>query len=111
MEFYIDTGAEVTVIPERIYRTLHNVSLSTLPHILRGPSQSKLRVCGCFTGRVVKGDLEKKQEIYVVKDLHKPILRRPAIEALGLVARMGEVQQEQNPEQLSPGLFTGLGKL
>ena len=111
VEFCIDTGAEVTVIPERIYRTLHNVSLSIPPRILCGPSQSKLGVCGCLTGRVVKGDLEKKQEIYVVKDLHKPLLGRPAIEALGLVARVGEVQQEQNPEQLFPGLFTGLGKL
>ena len=47
----------------------------------------------------------------MVKDLHKPLLGRPAIEALGLVARVGELQQEQNPEQLFPGLFTGLGKL
>ena len=101
----------MTVIPERIYHTLHNVSLSTPPRILRGPSQSKLGVCGCFTGRVVKGDLEKKQEIYVVKDLHKPLLGRPAIKALGLVAQVGEVQQEQNPKQLFPGLFTGLVKL
>ena len=111
VEFCIDTGAEVTVIPERIYCTLHNVSLSTPPRILRGPSQSKLGVCGCFTGRVVKGNLEKKQEIYVVKDLHKPLLGQPAIEALGLIARVGEIQREQNPEQLFPGLFTGLGKL
>ena len=46
----------------------------------------------------------------MVKDLHKPLLGRPAIEALELVARVGAIQ-EKHPQQLLPELFYGLGKL
>ena len=42
-----------------------------------------------------KGDLTIKEEIYVVKNLHKPLLGRPAIRGLNLLKRVGFVKQEQ----------------
>ena len=47
----------------------------------------------------------------MVKDLHKQLLGRPAIEALELVARVGAIQEKKRPEQLFPELFQGFGKL
>ena len=44
--------------------------------------------------------------------LHKSLLGRPAIEALGLVQRVRGVQAKQlNPIQQFPNPFTGLGQL
>ncbi len=111
MEFCIDTGAEVTVIPERTYRTLHNVSLLASRRTLRGPSQNELQVCGQFSGTIARVDQETEQEVYVVKDLHKPLLGRPSIEALGLIARVRGVQLNKSPDQAFPELFKGFGKL
>ena len=47
----------------------------------------------------------------MVKDLHKPLLGRPATEALQLVAWVGAIQENKRPERLFPELFEGLGKL
>ena len=45
--FYIDTDAEVTVIPEANYRELKSTpSLSSTSWVLRGPSQRVLSVRG-----------------------------------------------------------------
>ncbi len=52
------------------------------------------------------------QELFVVKGLHKPLLGRPAIEALGLVQWIRSVQGENgSPEEQFPSLFQGLGRL
>lgn len=43
-QFQIDTGAEVTVNPKSMYKTLHSVSLQPSQRTLRGPSQNVLPV-------------------------------------------------------------------
>ena len=60
-----------------------------------------MQVKGRFTTKIQATGKETEQEIYVVKDLHKPLLGRPAIEALELVARVNAIQ-EKRPEQLFP---------
>ena len=93
--FYIDTGAEVTVIPEANYRELKSTpSLSPTSRVLRGPSQRVLSVRGQFTGQIQLGEQDVGQEIYVVVDLHKPLLDRPAIEALSLLKRIRSIEQK-----------------
>ena len=47
----------------------------------------------------------------MVTGLHQPLLGRPAIEALKLVARVNAIEEEKKPQDLYPQLFTGLGKL
>ena len=108
--FHIDTGAEVTVIPQRILKQIGVVSLQPSNRTLRGPNQSILQVTGQFNAKMcVKSGRETSQEIYVV---------RPAIAALRLVARVGAVEKdgctdatEPDLENLFPQLFTGLGNL
>ena len=53
-----------------------------------------------------------KEEVYVVRGLHKPLLGRPSIESLGLVSRVLSIgKAEQTPMEMFPQLFRGLGKL
>ena len=52
------------------------------------------------------------QTVYVVPDLHMPLLVRPAIQALELVKRVGSVEDETfDTQKAFPALFRSLGKL
>ena len=42
VKFCIDTGAEVTVIPEQVYQQLRSPPLLSSQRTLRGPSHNKL---------------------------------------------------------------------
>ena len=112
VEFCIDTGAEVTVIPEHIYREISSPDLLPLDRDLKGPSDNRLQTIGRFIGTFQKGSIVVKQNVYVVRHLHKPLLSRPAIECLGLITWIGTVKKTgQNPVDQFSHLFSGLGKL
>ena len=110
IKFQIDTGAEVTVIPGGVFEKLSGANLHPSQRTLRGASQIALPVIGKFTGKLTLGDRTTLQEVYVVDKLHKPLLGRPAIEALGLLARVRSVNQEK-PIECFPQLFQGLGRM
>ena len=64
-----------------------------------------------FIGRFSYCDMYTDQHCYVVSDLSKPLLGRPAIERLKLLARVQAIQTSVSPIEQFPHLFTGLGKL
>ena len=70
--FCIDTGAEVMVIPERVYVRIGSPVLRCLDKTLKGPSTNRLASKGRFMGCLQKDKFTMKQGIYVVKSLHKP---------------------------------------
>lgn len=109
-EFCIDTGAEVTVIPECTYQSCGNPELMSARRVLRGPGQNELQVRGEFRGTMKVGDQSTEQQVYVVPGLQKPLLGQPAIEALQLLARVGVVEGNRSPVEQFPDLFKGLGK-
>ena len=112
VEFHIDTGAEVSVIPQQLYNRLGRPPLTRADKTLKGPSNNVLPVKGRFSAVLSRGQSESKQEIYVATRLNRPLLGRPAIEALQLVQRVHGVQSVPvNPIQQFPSLFRGLGKL
>ena len=112
VEFHIDTGAEVSVIPQQLYRKLGRPPLSCPDQTLKGPGNYVLPVIGRFSAVLSRGQSETEQEIYVAKTLNRPLLGRPAIKALHLVQRVQRVQGVPlNPFQQFPSLFQGLGKL
>lgn len=112
MELHIDTGAEVTVIPEEAWRKLGQPALSAPGRTLRGPDTHRLPTTGHFTAKLSKEGHTTEEDIYVVKKLHQPLLRRPAIDKLRLVSRILSVDQAgQTPAVQFPKLFEGLGKL
>jgi len=111
LEFKIDTGAEVTVIPESV-ATPYQSLLQTTSRRLQGPGKTQLEVCGQFTGTLKKDTQVVEEEIYVVKDLHMPLLGLPAITSLNLVTKICGIQLDKDTVVSKfPELFTGLGKL
>ena len=111
VHFQIDTRVDVTIIPERIYRELQPTpALSSSSKTLIGPAKTALPVRGCFRGKIQEADKSLEQEIFVVDGAHRPLLGRPAIEALKIVELVQEVETTDFKAKF-PNLFKGLGKL
>ena len=117
MKFKIDSGADVTVIPEADYLEARDGPLQSSTTILRGPNSIPLSVSGKFRGQLRKGDKVSYEDIFVVKDLQSSLLGRPAIESLNLVMRVEPINTTDHPMtkdvvmQQFPSLFGKLGKL
>ncbi|UYV62687.1 K02A2.6-like [Cordylochernes scorpioides] len=96
IKFKIDTGAEVSVMPEGIYLQ-HLGYLKTEKAFL----ESKRQKC--------------EEIIYIVKGVARPLLSCRASEILGLVRRINIVEDHAptklDPMLKFPKLFTGLGKI
>lgn len=117
IEFKIDTGADVSVMPAALFddapiRTI----LSPPDKTLKGPNQKPLDVAGSFTCHLQKGDRKIEDRVYVVKDVSHPLLGRPAIERLGLLSKIDWVttdsaSQEARIVSQYPDVFKGLGTL
>ena len=112
IEFRIDTGADVTIIPKEMYIGSAHKPLQKAQSQLSGPDLSTLQVKGLFTGKLKLGDKEIVEEMYVARKLRRPLLEAPAIEALDLVKRVCTVANEEGRyREEFPSLFSGLGKL
>ena len=112
VDLRIDTGAEVTVITEKMWQDIGQPTLSPSDRTLRGPDSRTLPVKGKFTGTLGIQTREAEEEIYVVTELAKPLLGQPAIEQLGLLRRVVAVDKQRlTPAQQFPSLFQGLRKL
>ena len=110
LEFKVDTGADVTVIPEREYHPKEDGKLETASIPLNRPTGETLETSGRFTARLNRKGVESQQEIYVVRNLRRALLGRPAIQALNIAVQIEPVQGDSVVEQF-PELFRGLGKL
>ena len=114
VEFNIDTGADMTVIPEHVYQqAADSISLQPTSCRLCGPSQYALSVLGKVVVKPKKGKCKTEEAVYVVRSLRRPLLGRPAIESLRLVKRVNTIMKmtSNNIRQRFPQLFSGLGKL
>ena len=101
MTFKIDTGAEVTVIPESAATPFKEL-LRSPEGMLHEPAKSSLSVCGQFTGTLRLNTKTAKEEIFVVKNLHKPLVGLPAIQALNLVTKISIIRY--NPFTISSAI-------
>ena len=111
VRFKIDTGADVTVIPESVYKKLKPTpTLIRSSKTLFGPAHTTLPVLGCFMGVIKRGEESSSQEIFVVNGARLALLGRPAIEMLKIVQTVNAVEAEEVKEKF-PNLFKGLGKL
>ena len=74
----------------------------------------QLPVKGKFSASLQHWGKTVTEEVYMGQMLSRPLLGTPAIEALGLVQRVNNVQESDSDidiTQLYPKLFQGLGKL
>ena len=63
----IDTGADVSAIPETVLKQLQQVSLIHSDRRLTSPSQHQLQVFGQFTANLKYGPNETQETIFVAK--------------------------------------------
>ena len=110
--FKIDSGADVTVIPESMFGNI-TTKLQPTGARLRGPGDNVLRVRGKFTARLQYRQRSSQQEVYVVRDVERALLGWPAIESLQLLKRIDSAarQPSRSVQEEFPQLFQGLGKL
>ena len=92
--FCIETGAEVTVIPENIYTKIGSPKLEPIVKALKAPSDHRLACKGNYKGYFQRGDITTEGKFYVIDNLHKPLLGRPAITAMKLLSRIGLIEEQ-----------------
>ena len=110
VEFKLDTGADVSVISEEIFKTLEISSLHTTDTNLTGAGSQPLQVCGKFEADLQYKARSSRQTVYVVSTLSKALLGKPAIESLNLITRIDSVDKDSCRAK-HPELFTSLGSL
>ena len=107
--FKIDTGADLTVIPERVYQNSPWPALTASPIRLSLADASSKTTLGKFSATMAYGGQESVQEIYVLRGLQRPLLGQPAIDALDVVRRIHEATTSFDARREFPKLFSGLG--
>ena len=109
IKFRLDTGVDAIVLPLDTFNQLLSASLSPSDKVLCGSNHAKLDVAGYFTAVLKWRGKQTTLAVYVLKDVHQPLLGRDAIEALGLIKRLCAVSDNNDPKQQYSDLFTGLG--
>ena len=112
LDFKIDTGIDVTVIPASVYRESKHGPLKSSSRLLKGADQQPLQVTGYFTGKLSYNKTDSHEEIFMIKELQTPLVDRPAISSLNLVARITLIQSDQETiTKQFPELFEDLGQM
>ena len=116
LNWKLDTGADVSVISDADFNGLTGIKLVKSDRKLSGPGNSDLHVIGKFQCMLETQDKFSVQDIYVVKGLSKPLLGRPAIQALGIIERVNVSSVNATAKTKNyyrakfPKIFSGLGR-
>ena len=93
MKFKIEIGADVTVIPEPVFMQTGITRIQSTNKELFGPNQAKLSVTGKIRATLKTATSKTtEQDIYIEKNLKEPLLGRPAINALNVIATVEAIQ-------------------
>ena len=76
VNFKIDSGADVSVLPVHTYEKLENTKLQPTNKVLLGPCNCKLNCMGKFKAKLTVNNLSVENDVYVIKDLERPLLSR-----------------------------------
>ena len=100
-QFKLDSGADVTVVPKSVYDKISEKQSLKLPptnKILLGPCKYRLDCMGKFNAKITSKNKSITEELYVIKDLSKPLLSKSACESLNLLSKINEVENIQATE-------------
>ncbi|UYV81734.1 hypothetical protein LAZ67_20002154 [Cordylochernes scorpioides] len=111
MPFKIDTGADVSVMPENCFKQNFSHQLGKTQKRLYAAGMV-MPVLGNFQATLEANGKVSHEEIYVVKNLHVSLLSAKASEELGFIQRLLHVNSNPLTDPLKdyPELFSGLGK-
>ena len=114
VDFVVDCGADISVLPQKLYSEQMGPMVKVDSQV-SGPNGSKLKVLGTVKTVFSCNDQSCLSTLYVIKNLHKPLLGRPVLETLKIVNRVFSVSNSKNSsavwKQRFPNLFQGLGKM
>ncbi|UYV63060.1 hypothetical protein LAZ67_2003021 [Cordylochernes scorpioides] len=112
MPFKIDTGADVSVMPENCCKQNFSHQLGKTQKRLYAAGMA-IPVLGNFQATLEANGKVSHDKIYVVKNLHVSLLSAKASEELGFIQRLLHVNSNPLMDSLKdyPELFSGLGKL
>ena len=104
INFKIDTGADVDIIPDKIY-TSHFSHKPLLPSTknLKGPDRKYMPILGYIKCSISKGDKSTQSDVYAMKG-GTHLLERLSTVTLGVVALIDNILSH-------PQLFKGLGEM
>ena len=119
VNFKIDSGANVSVLPVHTYEKLENTKLQPTSKVLLGPCNYKLNCMGKFKAKLTVNNLSVENDVYVVKDLERPLLSRLDSQNLNLINKIETINKfESKSEDYKgkitakyPKLFKGLGQI
>ena len=74
VKFKIDTGANVSVMPESMFSKLKQVFLIPSTKILHGPGSHALNVKGKFSASLQYGNQNIQEEIYIISGSKNALL-------------------------------------
>ena len=111
IDFKLDTGAEVTAISEKTYRTLGRLKLQQPSRPLLGPVGQSLTVLGHFTKKIAYRKKSARQTIFVVRGLRNNLLGFPAIKSLRLLKKVESMTTLKTMRERFANVFQGLGTL
>ena len=94
----INTGADTTCLSVDIVEQLLSTPLSLTNKALRGLYGIKLDVISSFTTVLEWHNKKSPQVVYVLWDVHQALLRRDAIDTLGMIKRLDVVSRNSEAE-------------
>ena len=112
-EFKVGTGADVTMVLPTLYYGLRSTPvLNKATRLLMGPCKQKLNYLGTFIAELQVKDTIAKEQVYVIKDLERPLLGKEPAEHLKLVSRLDSFSGDYYKSKVAykyPKLFHRLG--
>ena len=112
VDFEIDSGADAAVLPVHTCKKLENTKHKLTHKVSLGPWNYKLYCTGKFTAKLTVNKLFVENDVYVVKDLERPLLSRfdSHIESSSL--KNGKMKTTRNKLFAKyPRIFKGLRKI
>ena len=97
----LDTGAEVNVMPLRVYEQLQieEVQMMKTATKLYGYGGTNIPVVGKISVKCEFRDTEEQSEFYIVKTDSKTVLSLQTCKSLGIIQILNEVKKKQQDEK------------
>ncbi|UYV82775.1 K02A2.6-like [Cordylochernes scorpioides] len=111
INFKIDTGADVNMLPlQYYYQSFQRIKLEKSDKILQGPNGIPLETVGMIHVKLQNKGQHLNSKIYIVDKLKQPLLSRKTSEKLNIVRMIQQLSSNfLNPKREFPKIFNGLG--